>query len=283
MADRGKTLPVVLITIGVLAFGLWIWQSRVGPSSSLKSSPGVAREYGALESQSNVDSLFDQRKNGESTSKPVAPAGDEQDRSTFAVSTRSREKKHEQNEARLREADSNRVFGRPASVLDVERLRKQGFGEEEIDQIRENFQRYAEAIREESEDGTFVPSYRLDEAERAERRAIRESLMSDRAFDAALFATNQRNRVVLTRIADGKRTGAAGLREGDQIIKVNGIRVFDRPDFQDGLHLVSEGDFHRVEILRANKRLEFTIECCQAGWSEVRTNLAAPLPYLDER
>jgi predicted metalloprotease with PDZ domain len=188
-----------------------------------------------------------------------------------------------QNAERLQEAEKNRVFGRPASAFRIERLRQEGFETEEIERIRQNLTTYAEALRAESEDGSLKPTYKLDIEERAENRMIREELLSDREFDAALFATNQMNRVEITRIAEGTRTGEAGLRAGDQVLSVNGIRVFDRPDFRDARALRQEGELHRIVILRGDDFFDVDVLCCDAGWSGIGVILAPPLSDSVER
>ena len=264
---RGKFVWIGLASIAALCGVLALWIASGGDPANPPSAD--SREYGAWTPTPDAGPVPEIGDPGQSESVsdqggPPEPAEEQQKRKV--------------DEARIREATENRVLGRPASPFDADRLRGLGFDDEEIAEIRKDFTDFASALRAESETGNVAAGYLLDPDERESRRRMRARYLTDREFDAALFATTQANRVQIVRLRPGARTRKVGLRPGDQILSINGVRVFDLPDFEDGRARREEGQLHDLLVLRGEKLFDVNVQCCRAGWSGMEVTLAPPVP-----
>lgn len=118
--------------------------------------------------------------------------------------------------------------------FDRDALLAAGLPENEVDWIRELFERYV-SLRLEYEDA------RLRKGERSGLHAIRDELalekqfrteFGDEDFDAVRFAMNERNRVIFTELLEGSAGFRAGIRAGDEVVSYAGERVFRPRDLK---------------------------------------------------
>lgn len=136
-----------------------------------------------------------------------------------------------------------------------------GLSESEIEQIRRRWEQL-----------TMDQLYARDEAARAGRpgrRRLRGELallkdaareeLGDEGYDAMLFASGQRNRVLLQNVLETSPGWEAGLRPGDQLISYDGERVFTpnqlktmtrqgHPDQLIEVRVLRDGELERVFV-----------------------------------
>ena len=101
--------------------------------------------------------------------------------------------------------------------------------------------------------------------------------MTDREYDAALFATRQENRAhLIGPILVGRAAANVGLQAGDELIELNGIRIYDNLDFLDARDSLPSHEPHRLVISRKGELFDVVISG-NPGWGPVGQKLAMPL------
>lgn len=118
--------------------------------------------------------------------------------------------------------------------FDRDALAGAGFAPDEIDWVRELFER-AVTARLELEDA------RLREGQGNALNALRDELaleqtlraeFGDEGFDAVRFAMNEENRVILTDLLESSAGFQSGIRPGDEVISYDGQRIFRPRDLK---------------------------------------------------
>lgn len=173
-------------------------------------------------------------------------------------------------------ADAYRISGRPMRDFDRESLARSGYSDAEIDNIAEAMRGYATWLRDASGGELPAPAIKLSLEERAARRETREVFLSDDEYAAALFATGQKNAAVFARPNDGTPAWEAGIRSGDKLVSINGVRIFDLTDFADGRGQRVDGQMHILEVSRRGEQTMITVACCRPGWGPVDMTTRVP-------
>ena len=105
---------------------------------------------------------------------------------------------------------------------------------------------------------------RLNENRKQERvfqAEIREWLLTnvgEHAYDSYLFATAQRNRVIVREIPEGTLAELEGLRKKDMVHSIDGKRIFRLQDIQD-LQNQSPGPDYFVDVLFVREDHVFSV------------------------
>lgn len=173
-------------------------------------------------------------------------------------------------------ADAYRISARSTRDFDRKRLATSGLSESEIDKIEQGMRDYARWLRNTSGGEIPAPPIKLSFEERDARRETRHGFLSDDEYAAALFATGQKNAAILARLKEGSEAWDAGLRSGDIIESINGVRVFDLTDFMDGRDEMSDGEMHVLEVSKRGEPATIMVECCRPGWGPVDMTIRGP-------
>jgi len=126
---------------------------------------------------------------------------------------------------------------------DVERLRE-AFGASELALLRLEDQARREGWLDE-------PRYRL--ALRDMRLALRGEL-GDEGFDALLYATGRRNRVVVSDLLGDSPAERAGLEPGDEILRYADARIFGPMELKAATTAGTAGERVEIVVLRDGAR-----------------------------
>jgi len=170
------------------------------------------------------------------------------------------------------------VYGSPASEFDNEILTGLEFEAEEIAEIRKDFSAFIDELRDFDPEARVAPAIRLTAEERDENRRLRERYLDDREYDAALIATRQSNRAYFAGpIASNRPAAQVGLQGGDEVLQLNGVRIFHTIDFTDARDSLTEGQMHQLVVSRKGKLFDVSIQCCDPGWGPVQMRLGRPL------
>jgi hypothetical protein len=261
--SRGVTVSLVLVSAAI-ALGVWL---RASDSIVCQEGGGgPSEEYGSL-----ADAHLAEVLKGTTDQQSDGPAPDSSERPDPVRERRP-------PRAGSRAGEAYRVFGSPAQEFDREKLKGLDFREAEIDAIHARFRAFITELHGSDSGARITPSSRLTPEQREENRRLRMRYLTDREFDAALFATRQNNRAVLSRDpAPGSPAASVGLRKGDEIVLMNGIRVFDLQDYRDGRKSKDEGDFHQMIVARGARFFEVSLLCCSARLGSVSMRWARPL------
>lgn len=73
---------------------------------------------------------------------------------------------------------------------------------------------------------------------------------------AAKYKLSNLNGVLLEKVNSGSAADAAGLKEGDVVVRINDVLVSSSPELQEQVALFRPGESIRIEFLREGKRLE---------------------------
>jgi membrane-associated protease RseP (regulator of RpoE activity) len=143
--------------------------------------------------------------------------------------------------------------------FDAEALAKHGVPPSDVDLVRESFDASELALLnledQARREGWFdKPRYRL--ALRDQRVALRADL-GDERFDALLFATGRRNRVVVTDLLDESPAQRAGLEPGDEILSYGESRVFGPMELKAATTAGTAGERVEIVVLRDGARERF--------------------------
>ncbi len=87
-------------------------------------------------------------------------------------------------------------------------------------------------------------------------RAVREDL-GEESYDALLWATGSRNRVVLTDVLETSPAAAAGIRKGDEVIRYAGRRVWRPKGLTSFTRTGKRGEIVELQVLRDGELLRF--------------------------
>lgn len=175
----------------------------------------------------SVDSPAAAKAEGPALTETLAQARDEREALEREVSALR---------ARLADAPSSDLDARPepaevpsdAEAFDADSLLLAGVPDHEIEHLRARFDAFEldllylqdEANREGWEGGQL-------QRERQALRAEMRSELGDDDYDAMLFATGRKNRVIATDVLAGSAADQAGIRSGDAILEYAGERIFD--------------------------------------------------------
>jgi len=256
------------LAIGIVAALGVYFAVRDGTEERATDSESEPREYGVLESLPTLESVPE--SDVEFGAVPASPTAERARRDTDRPSP--------DELARVEEANSNKVFGRPAAPFDPKKLIALGFSDSHVNEIRSDFLGFKDELEAQADGERVKSPVELTPQEREERRRAREEIMPARDFDAALYATRQRNRIRVEGLREDSPPWQAGLRPGDQILAIDGMRVFDTKDFRDGREAAQEGDVIELVILRGNDKLyDVWVPCCTTQWGNLRMVLAPPL------
>lgn len=136
--------------------------------------------------------------------------------------------------------------------FDPDMLLALGIPQEEVDHVREGWER-AVMLRLELEDA------RTRAGEVGARPVIRDELvveqqtradLGDDAYDAMLYATGEKNRVIMKDVIDAAPAAIAGVEPGDEVISYDGQRVFYPRDLK---RLTGAGERGRSVELRVRR------------------------------
>jgi membrane-associated protease RseP (regulator of RpoE activity) len=185
-------------------------------------------------------------------------------------------------EERMAEIEPYRITNRPTRAFDAERLALNGYDAERIEEIHRSYLDYAKTVRD-AHHGELAPNFlRVSFRDREERRKERERFLSDEDYDAALYATSQPNRAIFVAPKPGSPAVEAGLRKGDELLVLNGRRIFETTDFTDARDSLHDGEMHHLVILRGDREMTLSIECCRPGWGGVTTIATLPHRRADD-
>lgn len=265
--NRGLWAGAAIVLVGVfVAYLMGLFPA--GQDDSALRAPTGAREFGALDLGS--DSAF--RKAAEA------------EREALAAAANAREEElgddglDEGRVAPLGSGKRYAVAGRPALPFNGELLEAQGYRPEDIARIEEGFESILSTMRGPDPDAKIPAPYRLNPEEREQNRALRARILDPAEFDAAMYATRQLNRAYFKVGPQiGSSADKAGILKGDEIIEINGVRVYDIYDFTDGRDSVSEGEMHRLVVSRRGQLFDVSLRCCKPGWRGVALKLSKPL------
>jgi hypothetical protein len=164
--------------------------------------------------------------------------------------------------------------------FDAARLEALGLDPRRIERIRAGWEAY-----------TMEKLYLTDAQARGEtltkhQRALRHQQievqlredLGDADYEAVLYATAQRNRIVLTDVLETSPAAAAGIQSGDEVLSYDGERIF-RPG---GLKLMTfagePGELVEVRLLRDGELRRVFVARGPLG---VRYSAESRAPYLD--
>jgi len=172
--------------------------------------------------------------------------------------------------------DAYQVSHRRTRGFDRKLLAESGFDEAEIEKVEQGMRDYAKWLRDSSGGAPPTASIKLSPEERDARRQAREGFLSDVEYEAALFATGQQNAAVFARAKEGGEAWDAGIRSGDTLVLINGVRIFDLMDFVDGLDQLAAGETHVLGVLKGGEQTTITVPCCRPGWGPVDMTTTRP-------
>jgi len=172
--------------------------------------------------------------------------------------------------------DAYQVSPRPTRGFDRKLLAESEFDEAEIEKIEQGMRNYAKWLRDSSGGAPPTASIKLSLEERDTRRQAREGFLSDVEYEAALFATGQQNAAVFARAKEGGEAWDAGIRSGDTLVLINGVRIFDLMDFVDGRDQLAAGETHVLGVLKGGEQTTITVPCCRPGWGPVDMTRTRP-------
>jgi hypothetical protein len=89
-------------------------------------------------------------------------------------------------------------------------------------------------------------------------RAMREDL-GDEAYDAMLYSTQRKNRVIMTDILDDSPARAAGLLSGDEVISYDYERIFNPFVLKHWTKQGQLGDWTELRVLRGGELLRIYV------------------------
>jgi hypothetical protein len=146
---------------------------------------------------------------------------------------------------------------KPGEWFDAKGLLAHGVAREEVERLREAFDRSELALleledRARREGWRESPRYR--EALRDMRTALRAEL-GDEDFDALLYASGRRNRVVVEELLGGSPAERIGLRPGDEILSYNRSRIFGTGALKEKTSQAPLDAPVEIEIVRDEERM----------------------------
>ena len=83
--------------------------------------------------------------------------------------------------------------------------------------------------------------------------------LSDADYDNYLYATRQRNRVMITNVLQGSPSQLAGVQPGDMVYSMDGQRVFENDDLLAISSQGNAGEAVSVEVLRDGEIVELYV------------------------
>jgi hypothetical protein len=169
-----------------------------------------------------------------------------------------------EDEARPGDSPAERVDDDPprgddeapsADWFSADKLARLGYSPDEIARIRE---RWSESVMNElylgdaRARGEAKPGKKMRMLRGAINLELRADL-GDESYDALLYATNQKNRVLITDVLDGSPASEAGIRPGDEVLSYDGNRIFNPFAFKAGTSRGELGEWVAVEVLRGGE------------------------------
>jgi hypothetical protein len=142
-----------------------------------------------------------------------------------------------------------------ADWFSADKLARLGYSPDEIARIRE---RWSESVMSElylgdaRARGEAKPGRKMQMLRGAINLELRADL-GDEYYDALLYATNQKNRVLITDVLDGSPASEARIRPGDEVLSYDGNRIFNPYAFKVGTSQGELGEWVAVEILRGGE------------------------------
>ena len=103
---------------------------------------------------------------------------------------------------------------------------------------------------------------------------FRDSL-SDDDYDRMLYATGEKNRVVLAHLLHGSPAMDAGLRDGDVVLSYNDVRIFQPRDLQRATTTSAPAQLTPMLVLRDGEEIRVFLP---AGPIGVQLDAKAILP-----
>jgi hypothetical protein len=245
------------------------------------------REYGSLDSELQGSTTGAAGVAGEDAATAAAdldfPNGQEGENggSGEAPLTGEAMAESERDSMNYEEADQAaglyRISARTPRDFDRERL--SGFSEAEIDEIALGMRDYAQWLQDSSGGDVPAPTIKLTPEEREVRRETREAFLSDDEYDAALYATGQKNAAVFANLKRGSEAWDTGVRTGDVLESINGVPIFDLMDFVDGRDQIADGEMHVLVVVQAGQETTIRVSCCRPGWGPVDMITHPPLSF----
>lgn len=261
---KRSSLIWVLAGAGVVVLALWFSLRGAGGTSSSREP----REYGAL-----FEQTFEQPEPGESARVPEVA---ELDPEALSEAERAAELAREEKAEQLRQAAALQISPRPGWPFMQNRLLRLGISAERSKEIEGRLGDYAAALRDRNEGRIPPAKIRLTPEERQARRDLRADYLSDEEYDLALYATLQFNRAVFVSQKPTSPAVEAGIQEGDEVIRLNGMRIFDAADFGDARDSIGVGETHQLEIRSNGELRTIRLPCCKPGWRGVTAKIAEP-------
>ena len=134
--------------------------------------------------------------------------------------------------------------------------------------------REVERVRLRWEQYTMDRLYLADASARGERSASRHARLrelmeierdlrddlGEESYDAMLYATDAKNRVVLTDVLESSPAFGAGVRAGDELIRYAGRRVWRPRALQSLTAAGKAGEIVEIQVLRNGELLRFFVE-----------------------
>ena len=92
-----------------------------------------------------------------------------------------------------------------------------------------------------------------------EQDAIRDRL-GEEGYDALLYAIGQENRLMVTQVPEGTPGALAGVQPGDELLFVDGQRIFNRIELNWLEADLSDAGSIPITVLRGGKLVEVWVE-----------------------
>lgn len=171
-------------------------------------------------------------------------------------------------------ADGN---GSDEPWFDGDALASFGYSPAEIDRLRESFERAVlerlEMENERARSGQRGLHRVLEDQRRFEARWREE--LGDDGYDAMLYASGDRNRVILAELLERSPAAAAGIEPGDELISYDGERVFRAAELK---RLTTVGDAGALVELRVRRAGEIVRLFVERGPLGVRLRMESRPP-----
>ena len=197
-----------------------------------------------------------------------------------AVSARlaSLEKKQSSQTADAQQADDTTIIrttnnrqgiNRPGWI-NTQALLDAGLDEYQANKIRDVYEN-VEMERLYLRDKAIREGWVGDERYRQEREQLDARLdslrdeLSDKEYDAYLFATGRPNRVIIESTLSTSPARDAGIKTGDNVIRYNNIRVYTWADLRDATTQCTTESMVEVELERNGQRQRVFVPCGPLG------------------